>query len=71
MQFFVVYPVGRACLYQIMSKELYSNNIILGVAVLIIAFWISILPLRFDSIFFQIFPALPSVPPGRGVLLNL
>ena len=66
MHVIVVYPVGRACLYQ-----LFSINIILGVAVLIIAFWIAILPLRFDTIFFQIYPALPSVPPGRGVLLNL
>ena len=29
---------------------------------LVFAFWFSILPLVFDSVFFQIFPALPTVP---------
>ena len=31
------------------------------------AFWFSILPLVFDSMFFQIFPAHPTVPQGPGV----
>ena len=34
---------------------------------LVFAFWFSILPLVFDSVFFQIFPALPTVPRGPGV----
>ena len=34
---------------------------------LVFAFWFSILPLVFDSVFFQIFPALPTVPWGPGV----
>ena len=34
---------------------------------LVFAFWFSILPLVFDSVFFQIFPALPTVPQGPGV----
>ena len=29
--------------------------------------WFSILPLDFDSVFFQVFPALPTVPQGAGV----
>ena len=34
---------------------------------LVFVFWFSILPLVFDSVFFQIFPAFPTVTRGPGV----